>query len=419
MLNRQFCGATLDCMGANAGAMCPTGQVCNAGACGVNCPLGQIVCGGTCVDPSTDRMYCGAGNDCMGANAGTPCPAGQICQNSTCQTSCTAGQVVCGGACVDPMSSRQFCGAVGDCSGANAGAICGAGQVCTAGTCVAVPCPTGQIVCGGGCIDPATNPQFCGASGACMSTQAGAVCRFDQYCSAGRCSEAFGRYSYLSPGTNSGIDQTRARPTRYNIGTAFPATIFWTVDGSTPTPGTGSTRMSPSPLDLGPLNDGAHIRWFADFGPPNGPEPLIHELRFHVDASAIHSTGSIVESFRFMQGFGPVALAAPGATVTASVNFQYWKSDPNGYCPGCVQYFSVNIPALVPGGGCGTMADMAHPVCPICANNSAFWTGVSATGTLFTVTAPSVPGRYPVYAGSAADYHCDPGGEEIGEIFVY
>lgn len=273
------------------------------------------------------------------------------------------------------------------------------------GTCVALPCPTGQIACGTGCVDPNTNPQFCGASGDCTGMHAGTVCRPDQYCSGGRCNETFGRYSYISPGVNL-TNQTRARPTRYEIGTAFPATIYWTVDGSTPAPGAPATRTSPSPLDLGVLNDGANVQWYADFGPPMGPEPTIHQLLFHVNATGQHSSGQIVEGLRIAGGFGPVAVVAPGTVFSLTTNWQYWHADSMGYCPGCAVYWGLNFAGQTP------------TTAPFCANNGITWTGTASSGT-GSFTAPTVPGRYAILSNNALDFHCDPGGEEIGEVFVY
>ena len=37
----------------------------------VSCPGSQVNCEGQCVDPSSDRGYCGAFGDCQGGDAGT------------------------------------------------------------------------------------------------------------------------------------------------------------------------------------------------------------------------------------------------------------------------------------------------------------------------------------------------------------
>ncbi|MEQ8461446.1 MAG: hypothetical protein RIB77_44605 [Sandaracinaceae bacterium] len=185
--DRAFCGAAGTCSGPDAGAACVSGEICVAGACATSCPSGQIACGGRCVDPNTDRAYCGASMDCGGANAGVTCGAGEVCAAGICDTSCPAGQIACGGRCVDPNTDRVFCGASMDCAGANAGAMCSAGEVCAAGTC-ATSCPSGQVDCAGRCVDPSTDPTYCGASADCAGMNAGDTCTAGEVCAAGVCS---------------------------------------------------------------------------------------------------------------------------------------------------------------------------------------------------------------------------------------
>ena len=184
--NRQFCGASGDCTGTNTGAACTAGQVCSSGSCQLSCQSGLVACNGTCIDPASSLQYCGASGDCTGANSGTACSAGQVCSNGTCSLSCQSGLIACGGTCIDPASSRQFCGATGDCAGANAGAACTAGQVCLSGACV-LSCQQGLVNCGGTCIDPLTSRQYCGASGTCSGTDAGTACAAGLVCANGAC----------------------------------------------------------------------------------------------------------------------------------------------------------------------------------------------------------------------------------------
>lgn len=185
--DRAFCGASGDCAGANAGDACGDGEVCTAGGCATSCPTGQVECGGRCVDPDSDPTYCGASGDCAGANDGATCSAGTVCASGSCETSCPTGQVECAGRCVDPATDGTYCGASGDCSGANAGEVCDAGEVCNLGACEA-DCPTGQVACAGRCVDPGSDPTFCGASGACDDdTSNGTVCVAGQVCSSGSC----------------------------------------------------------------------------------------------------------------------------------------------------------------------------------------------------------------------------------------
>jgi len=158
------------------GAVCPSGEVCNAGSCSVSCPTGELNCSGRCIDPSSDNEYCGALTTCVGANAGTACAAGQTCAAGQCVTTCPGSQIVCSGACVDPTTSNQYCGASADCNGANAGTACVAGNVCSGGQCLA-SCQAGLATCGGGCADLDNDPNNCGAClAACGTTNATGFC---------------------------------------------------------------------------------------------------------------------------------------------------------------------------------------------------------------------------------------------------
>ncbi len=213
--NGDFCGATAGC-GADAGSpgtVCASGQVCTTGAmgtgtCAITCASGQVNCGGTCIDPTSDRENCGALGDCVSTtndtanSAGVSCATGQVCTKNalgkgTCAVSCVAGQIECGGTCIDPQIDPNFCGAVGSCvaDGKTTGGVpdspgttCPNGQLCSKGACVP-NCPVGQIDCGGKCVDPQTDNAFCGASGACTGTAIGTDCTkiSGTICSASSC----------------------------------------------------------------------------------------------------------------------------------------------------------------------------------------------------------------------------------------
>lgn len=55
-------------------------------------------------------------------------------ESSTTGAACELVQ--CGEACIDPDSDPEFCGASGDCMGENAGVVCGLSAACDAGACV-------------------------------------------------------------------------------------------------------------------------------------------------------------------------------------------------------------------------------------------------------------------------------------------
>lgn len=180
MTDRAFCGASGSCTGGSAGAACDSGQVCSAGACALSCQPGLVDCGGTCLDPQNDPRACGADATCGG---GQTCGAGFACDVGQCVLSCQTGLVDCGGKCIDPATDRTFCGASGDCAGTNDGAVCSSGQVCSDGTCT-TSCPSSEYACGGKCIDPQSDPNYCGAASNCSG---GAVCGPSSACYRGLC----------------------------------------------------------------------------------------------------------------------------------------------------------------------------------------------------------------------------------------
>jgi hypothetical protein len=181
--DRMHCGATADCEGANAGDTCDAGEVCNSGVCELSCQAGLLACNGTCIDPMTDRTYCGATADCAGANAGEACDAGEVCNGSgACELSCQAGLLQCGGTCIDPLTDRAHCGATADCAGANAGDTCDAGEVCNGSGVCELSCQPGLVACNGTCIDPLSDRAFCGAAADCQGANAGHTCDADEIC---------------------------------------------------------------------------------------------------------------------------------------------------------------------------------------------------------------------------------------------
>ena len=64
------------------------------------------------------------------ANAGFRC----------CSLACAAGQIECGGGCVDAATNNNHCG--------GCGRVCGGGQACSNGYC----CPNGSRACGDVCV---------------------------------------------------------------------------------------------------------------------------------------------------------------------------------------------------------------------------------------------------------------------------
>ncbi len=186
--NRDFCGAT-DCSApATSGEQCDSGEVCGAGICTTSCPSSQIVCDDRCVDPKTDRIFCGA-SDCEGGTGsgdGEACGAATICSEGACVDSCPTGFLVCNDKCIDPSINRNFCGATDCGAAATDGDACAQGEICSSGVCE-ISCPFGQISCGDKCVDPETDRNFCGATTNCEGANDGDVCGGGEYCVDGDC----------------------------------------------------------------------------------------------------------------------------------------------------------------------------------------------------------------------------------------
>lgn len=51
---------------------------------GGGCPEGELMCDEACVDPNTSPDYCGASDDCVGENAGAMCSEDQECDEGIC-----------------------------------------------------------------------------------------------------------------------------------------------------------------------------------------------------------------------------------------------------------------------------------------------------------------------------------------------
>ena len=168
------------------GKACEAGFVCDGmGACALSCQAGLTDCSGKCVDLTTSNQHCGV--------CGLACEAGFVCDGKgVCAASCQKELVTCEGKCIDPTTDEKHCGASTDCLGPNAGKACLPGEFCIgAGVCSA-PCPLGQLLCAGQCVDPNSNVSFCGALGNCQGLNAGKACLPGEGCVQGKCQSAPG-----------------------------------------------------------------------------------------------------------------------------------------------------------------------------------------------------------------------------------
>lgn len=202
MTNNTYCGADDHCK--NFKTCDDLSQECSNGTCvpkNTEQPkacenAGQVKCGDACIDPKSDPKYCGADENCEHYTAcdesSQECSAGTCAPKSTEQpkTCETDGQVKCGNACIDPQTDPKYCGADSNCDHYT---TCNdLSESCSAGTCV--PKSTeqpntcqiaGQVRCAGACIDPKTNSKYCGADEKCEYYM---TCNeSSQECSAGAC----------------------------------------------------------------------------------------------------------------------------------------------------------------------------------------------------------------------------------------
>lgn len=140
---------------------CGVDQVCDARSCVAGCSSGRISCSDACINPSEDRDFCGASGDCMGTARGTQCRADQICNGGQCR--CEEGFQECGDTCVNINLHPLHCGACGVACGvvANTTAVCSGGScTCTSGweDCDALPGCESEI------YDPPDFEWACGVS---------------------------------------------------------------------------------------------------------------------------------------------------------------------------------------------------------------------------------------------------------------
>lgn len=330
--NPQYCNADSTC---TSFTRCIAGQSCVGGTCRTNCTAGSIFCGGRCVDPRTDPSFCGATGDCAGANAGTACGGAQVCSGGACLSVCPMGTIDCGGSCIDPLTNRNFCGASGTCGGANAGTACAMGQVCVNGRCATGGCATGTILCGLSCIDPSSNRQYCGARGDCAAANAGTACGTNEQCISGTC-------LYTPPPTSilgSAVDTDGiTTPTAVQLQIAAPlaGTLYYTLDGSVPSPGSTNTVSSVGRVHtlrvLNTVNGCTSVRWYMDYGAPFGREVAPHSrticANFNRAITTLPENNTVnpfetatLDEFQFVvggTGVGPLAIVDRGASVTLS-----------------------------------------------------------------------------------------------------
>lgn len=217
--------------------------------------------------------------------------------------------------------------------------------------------------------------------------------------------------SYILPGGLTTQSLDFPRDANYVIATSAAATIYYTLDGSTPQPQMattmGTTQASPSPLSLFPLIVGTQVRWLADYGQAYSLGGVRSFGALKTNASP-PDMGYIPEPARFDLSGGPIVHATPGQRLTGTVRFQAWQSTPSGYCPACIIQYVVSVEGLGPVG---------------CMDTVTFYGSYpgQSDNAMFAFDAPVSPGRYRIYSGLTLQFGCDGSvadGPDIGEIFV-
>ncbi len=143
---------TGQCVGCRSAADCPaTEPICNTatqqcGECASNadCGVAEPIC-------EVDRGRC---ENCL---LDAHCAADELCVDRECvqQVNCGSTEILCDGGCFDPATSEEHCGG---CPGEQ----CNGAEQCVSGQCV---CSGGLDNCGGTCTDTNTDPNHCGGCG--------------------------------------------------------------------------------------------------------------------------------------------------------------------------------------------------------------------------------------------------------------
>ena len=135
----RSCGATgLSAPGGAGGRTLSQGGV--GGAFGgapqvTECAPHEVSCADRCIDPLANGEFCGAANDCRGPSRGETCQGTEACEVGSCVVQCSSGLINCEGGCIDPLTDENFCGAINACEGRpDSGWPCGDSE-CIAGVC--------------------------------------------------------------------------------------------------------------------------------------------------------------------------------------------------------------------------------------------------------------------------------------------
>lgn len=157
------------------------------------------------------------------------------------------------------------------------------------------------------------------------------------------------------------------------------ATIFYTNDGTTP------TTSSPSSTGLVPsvtFTSGTPVQFFAK---SSAGTQSVQSQTYTIDASLQVNRGFVPTQSDLGSG-SPLAIVAPGAPISGTIHLHEW-----GDCPQCI----VQVVSAIEGTAVACLTNHISGVYP----------GMTETATL-SLTAPTTPGTYFVYASVFEQLNC-------------
>jgi len=148
----------------SCGNICAPAETCVNGAC--ECEAGYADCNGDRGDGCEVRLDSDAEHCGMCDNN---CDPGFLCDGTgNCARTCQSGFIECGGECVDPLTDREWCSS----DPTMCGSPCDPGFICNGAGVCELSCQPDLVECGGECVDPLTDRRWCNAD----ATQCGAAC---------------------------------------------------------------------------------------------------------------------------------------------------------------------------------------------------------------------------------------------------
>ncbi|GAC1569533.1 MAG: hypothetical protein NVS3B20_00190 [Polyangiales bacterium] len=223
--------------------------------------------------------------------------------------------------------------------------------------------PQPDAACTMGCVT-------CGAPNSCGGKCTVGACVAGGSCFGGVC--ATQPVSRISPSTYPGSWGAFVRGITWTIASDVPATIRYTIDGTTPS---AASPGGPSPQSFKVDATGTAIKWYADNGLKEPQRTIIAQIKPSLSSDA----GYVVENVK-IDGTAPVATVAPGATLNGNMTYQAWV---HAACATCRQQIVYGL------------SNDSKPLGCLYDDVPGTFPGKSGTANT-TIKAPSAPGIYKV-----------------------